>query len=272
MPHRTLHLFASLATLILLLVLVPAGLQAQTGPVSVGECAPRVPDVAALDGGGFVAVWIEDAQIPDSEFFGQVIWGRLFDSAGNPQGPRMRLAPTVGDPVAVRVVPSGDGGFLIAFRENNDLRIVDFAGDGTSNDFVLGFWNRPTPTLAAGAEDFLSLVSTPSADEFQVLRFLASGTVSSTATLQEGNDVSPRGFAGVVLDGGDSDVLGLSGCRPTCPSRTRRRRSAYSASPPTGPRSEIPASSRRTQPTWMRQPGRTVVWCSSTSSLPRTSG
>lgn len=211
MSHRSLTLFGAALVVLALLAPTPSGLQAQTGPVSVGECAARAPDVAALDGGGFVAVWVEDAQIPDSEFFGQVIWGRLFDSAGNPQGPRMRLAPTVRDPVAVRVVPSEDGGFLIAFAEGGeDLRIVDFAPDGAlRNDFLLGDWNRPTPTLAAGADDFLSVVSTASPVEVETLRFRASGEVQSTAILREDGAMLLSQPTAAVLAGGDSAIAYL---------------------------------------------------------------
>lgn len=192
---------------VLLLMTITTSTAAQSEPFALGQCASRFPDVAGLEDGGFVAVWVEDAQIPDSEFFGRVIWGQIFAADGLPRSPRMRLAPTAEEPFAVRVAPANDGGFVIAFREDDRLRLVHFTPDQAGgSDSVLGPWNRAHPALAAGDDDFLSLVSTQDENEFQVIRFLPSGSVTSTGTLRREENVSLRGFAATVLADGDSAI------------------------------------------------------------------
>lgn len=94
------------------------------------SCSQRTPDVAALDGGGFVAAWTGAAP-------GAV--GRLLDPEGAPVGGELELS---GEPEGgvefSRVAALADGGFAAAWVENRpsvgpqfDILLRAFDADGT---------------------------------------------------------------------------------------------------------------------------------------------
>ncbi len=82
----------------------------------------RTPDIAALENGGFVAVWASEAQVGDI-FGGQgtySIFGQRFQANGTPQGAEFQINTYIRDQQqAPAVTGLRNGDFVVSWQSNN---------------------------------------------------------------------------------------------------------------------------------------------------------
>lgn len=105
--------------------------------------------VAALDDGGFVAVW----QTIDPEGAGSGIYGRRFDAAGNPVGSEFQVAPVAtGGQATPSVAALDGGGFVLTWSSPAGVfaQRYDAAGAPAGDEFFLGDHTQPAITGLAG--------------------------------------------------------------------------------------------------------------------------
>ncbi|MCR5864838.1 hypothetical protein [Aquincola sp. J276] len=89
------------------------------------------PDVAALAGGGYIVVWHSDSQ--DGNSGG--VYGQRLNASGAPVGPEFRIhADIVGNQHTPSVTALPGGGFAVAWIDNGQAWLQQFAADGTRLD------------------------------------------------------------------------------------------------------------------------------------------
>lgn len=96
---------------------------ARTGEIALATTTAAdqaQPDVAALEGGGFVAVWSDKTET-GGDTSESAIRGRVFDGDGDPAGDPFLVnqAMTLGQQDEPRVAALGDGRFAVTWASNN---------------------------------------------------------------------------------------------------------------------------------------------------------
>jgi VCBS repeat-containing protein len=180
------------------------------------ELGAQVPDVAALDNGGFVVVWRSDSDGP-TLFGDPVSWsvsGQVFDEDGTPVGTEFQAnTTTVGDQDAPEVAGLENGQFVVTWQ-SDELIASPFGFDYTATHLAgqvfdaytgtvvpVGGEFRITPEEPPGAEHFLPNV------EGRVLTPLAGGGFVQSWSWTEAD----TGFIAVLTQAYDDDGLPLGG-------------------------------------------------------------
>lgn len=89
----------------------------------------RTPSVAALAGGGFVVAWVSELQRSQNSID---IFARRYDGNANPLGGEFPVNTTTVNPCAnPSVAASPDGGFAVAWSQNNNASATSFASEFT---------------------------------------------------------------------------------------------------------------------------------------------
>jgi hypothetical protein len=104
----------------------------------------RGPDVAAGPGGGYMVVWESDWPTGPDNYLD--VYGRLYDSAGNPRTGELRLNDTTaGGQYGVHIAASSTGEFMAVW--NDELRATArlFGSDGQPLGGEIPISSRPYP-------------------------------------------------------------------------------------------------------------------------------
>ena len=186
----------------------------------------RLPDVARLEGGGFVVVWQSSYQ--DSDAYGIV--AQRFDAAGVPQSGEILVnAQTTGDQSRPAVAALAGGGFVVVWDSlatpgDSDNRAVvarrfsasgsALAGDQQVNSYTTGAQLRPGVAALPGGGFVVVWDSAGSADgdsdqySVQARRFDAAGSPLG-AEMQVNTDTTGRQVTPAVasFSGGEFVVV-----------------------------------------------------------------
>ena len=114
------------------------------------DCRDFAPEVAALPGGGYFAVWVGPGDPLDAE--STAVYGRLFGAAGDPLGPEMRLSQGGRTLTTPSVAADASGRFLVVWNENFGRiagRLFDPSGAPAGPERTLGFGGGGFMTVAA---------------------------------------------------------------------------------------------------------------------------
>ncbi|MEY2427329.1 MAG: hypothetical protein QOJ40_214 [Verrucomicrobiota bacterium] len=182
------------------------------GEFAVNQFTPynqRTPDIAALNGGGFVVVWVSEQQraspvdgdgTDPGSFDNQTppnlpsvdIYARLYDSTGSPAGDEFIVNDDANICAHPSVAAASDGGFMVAWDER-DPRVPANSLDVFSRPFS-----------SAGVGGAVRRVNTYTRGDQYAPRISALGTdylVAWTSLAQDGSD---KGVFGQFLRGDGS--------------------------------------------------------------------
>lgn len=164
------------------------------------------PDVAALDGGGFVIVWRSANQDADGT---HGVYGQAYHPNGDPLGTEFEIGHDAGDSEsAPEVEATADGGFVVTWTgkhtTGNDITYRVFTPDGTPQ--TGGGSGGDDTTAGGGGNDTLD-----GGDGNDVLfgyggdDVLSGGIGDDTVSGQNGADSISGNDGADVLGGGDGD-------------------------------------------------------------------
>ncbi|MDE4306464.1 hypothetical protein PXK30_22870, partial [Phaeobacter gallaeciensis] len=138
-----------------------------SGPIRVPSPISNnqtVPDVLALDTGGYVVTWTATKGVSGTDSYGG-IFGQMFDSVGTPVGDDFHVNTTTADDQEhSRLVTLQDGGFMVLWKHDgspDQLRFQKYYSDGTPSG--------GEGTLATGA------TMTDMGAEWQAISLLGGG-------------------------------------------------------------------------------------------------
>lgn len=172
-------------------VLSPDGAM-RTPPFPVGDMSvgQSEPELAALDTGGFVVVWQDDALGDGS---GSAVKARLFDAAGTPDGDAIVVnQDAAGDQLSPSVAGIGEGRFVVTWTDGDGVqaRIFDFDdGSGVPTGTIVSTDLSETLQGTSGRDVFLFDTAVGLGFGTDTIRNFAAGDrIVTTSRLYDANE------------------------------------------------------------------------------------
>lgn len=195
-------------------ILTPAGANLTGGKIDVDPDPQFSVEVAALKGGGFVAVWSE----ANGDGNGSGIRARLYDNNGNAKGLAFTVnTTTAGNQTTPDVAALADGGFVVVWDDNGPLdriagqRFNDKGGKVGAEFLAGGLGNEVSPSVAVlGDGRFIVTFEAASNKDIYATIFDPRGKL---ITGTSGHDVLTSRLDGAEIKGlaGNDILLGMTG-------------------------------------------------------------